>query len=362
MWEESAEIKRPLRTGFSTGACATACSVAAARCLLQLPVDNNQVLITLPKGQRVSFSLVYCRVTAQGAEAATIKDAGDDPDVTHGALIMARVELTAEPGILFRAGTGVGTVTLPGLSLAVGEAAINPVPRAMMHRHLTQMAQESNYPGGFSVTIGVENGAQLALKTMNGRLGIVGGLSILGTTGIVKPFSCSAYIASIHQSMDVAHALGIDQLVAVTGSVSESAIKQRLSIPDQAVIEMGDFVGAVLKYLKPHFKRLSVVGGIAKIVKLAHGAINLHSRDSQHDFEWLAHESYIMGLSEKECAVVRQAHSVQQIIQTPGFPVTRWSDYFCRLARQQVLSKIPCVMEVEIWACDRQGQLIGHAA
>ena len=191
MREETPEQAAPLRSGYTTGSCATATSLAAARLLLT-GVVSDVAEIVLPKGQQVPMPLVYCRLTAGNAklaEAGTVKDAGDDPDVTHGAIVFARVRLIAEPGVTFRAGPGVGTVTRAGLTLPVGEPAINPVPRKMMTAHLTELAAEHAYSGGFEVTIGVEGGAELALKTMNPRLGILGGLSILGTTGIVRPFS-----------------------------------------------------------------------------------------------------------------------------------------------------------------------------
>ncbi|MCA3846495.1 MAG: cobalt-precorrin-5B (C(1))-methyltransferase, partial [Burkholderia sp.] len=269
MRDETPEQPAPLRFGYTTGSCATATSLAAARLLLAGQADDA-VEIVLPKGQRVMMRLEFCRTTADGAEAGTIKDAGDDPDVTHGALIFARVALAAAPGVRFHAGPGVGTVTRAGLTLPVGEPAINPVPRQMMTTHLETLAAEQGYAGGFDVTIGVEGGEALALKTMNPRLGIVGGLSILGTTGIVRPFSCSAYIASIHQGIDVARANGIAHIAACTGNASEDAMRAHYHLPDMALIEMGDFAGAVLKHLRrAPVARLSMCGGFGKLSKLA---------------------------------------------------------------------------------------------
>ncbi|MDH5302435.1 MAG: cobalt-precorrin-5B (C(1))-methyltransferase, partial [Gammaproteobacteria bacterium] len=254
---ESPESTAPLRTGFTTGACATACALAAARLLLG-GESTEVVTIILPKGQQPEFSLHACELQGDRGYAATIKDAGDDPDVTHGALVQVWVELIPA-GIEFMAGAGVGMVTRAGLPIPPGEPAINPVPRNMINEHLQDLAAASGYGGGFRVTIGVENGAELATKTMNPRLGIVGGLSILGTTGIVRPFSCSAYIASIHQAMDVAKANGINHIAACTGNSSEIAARKLYGLPDMALIEMGDFVGAVLKYLKKTpFQRVSL--------------------------------------------------------------------------------------------------------
>ena len=218
MREETREQPAPLRSGLTTGSCATATSLAAARLLLG-GESSDAVSITLPKGKVVQMRLEFCRLTSEGAEAGTLKDAGDDPDVTHGALLYSQVRLLAEPGIHFVAGAGVGTVTRPGLVLAVGEPAINPVPRRMIREHLQRLADECSYLGGFEVTVNVQGGEQLALKTMNPRLGILGGLSILGTSGIVRPFSCAAYIASIHQGIDVAHTNGYTHIAACTGTL-----------------------------------------------------------------------------------------------------------------------------------------------
>ena len=226
MREESPEKKSPLRSGFTTGACATATSLAAATLLLERR-NLAEIEIRLPRGQLTRFALQSCALGAEEGEAicSTIKDAGDDPDVTHRAEIISTVKLTDLSGFCFIAGQGVGTVTKAGLPLAVGEPAINPVPRKMIESHLTALAQRVAYIGGFQVSIAITNGVELAKKTMNGRLGIVGGLSVLGTTGIVKPFSCSAYIASIHQGMDVAKANGFEHIAACTGSTSDRAIQ-----------------------------------------------------------------------------------------------------------------------------------------
>ena len=247
MRDETAEQPAPLRSGLTTGSCATATSLAAARLLLG-GTSADAVQIVLPKGKQVQMRLEFCRLTADGAEAGTIKDAGDDPDVTHGALLYSHVRLLAEQGIRFIAGAGVGTVTRPGLVLGVGEPAINPVPRKMISDHLSLLAAESGYGGGFEITVNVEGGEALALKTMNPRLGILGGLSILGTSGIVRPFSCAAYIASIHQGIDVAKTNGYLHIAACTGNASEDTMRRVYDLPEIALIEMGDFVGAVLKH------------------------------------------------------------------------------------------------------------------
>lgn len=361
MREESAEHSGPLRSGFTTGSCATATSLAAARLLLT-GESSDALRILLPKGRSLLLPLDYCRRTAQGALAAIIKDAGDDPDVTHGARIFAEVMLRAEPGIGFHAGAGVGVFTRPGLPLPVGEPAINPVPRQMIRQHLEQLAEETAYRGGFEVTIGVENGAELALKTMNPRLGILGGLSILGTSGIVRPFSCSAYIASIQQAIDVARANGLGHIAACTGNASEAAMLRHYQLPELALIEMGDFVGAVLKHLKrAPVARLSLCGGFGKISKLAAGHLDLHSRRSSIDLPWLAEQAAHLGADAPLQAAICAATTSQQAVTLAAGAGLPLAAHICELARRVALGKVPAGIRVEVFAIDRAGQIIGSA-
>ncbi|AMB81266.1 cobalt-precorrin-5B (C(1))-methyltransferase [Pseudomonas fragi] len=324
MRDETAEQPAPLRSGLTTGSCATATSLAAARLLLS-GVSHDAVAITLPKGKIVTMRLEFCRLCDQGAEAGTIKDAGDDPDVTHGALLYSQVGLRPEPGIGFVAGLGVGTVTRPGLVLAVGEPAINPVPRKMITEHLLLLAAELGYSGGFTVTVNVQDGAALALKTMNPRLGILGGLSILGTSGIVRPFSCAAYIASIHQGIDVAKTNGYLHIAACTGNASEDTMRRVYNLPEIALIEMGDFVGAVLKHLrKVPVDKLSLCGGFGKISKLA-------------------------------------ANTSQQALAMASAAGIALGDAVCQHALDFARSVVPAQVQVEVFAIDRQGGIVGHA-
>ena len=361
MREETPEQPAPLRSGYTTGSCATATSLAAARLLLA-GIVSEVAEIVLPKGQLVPMPLVFCRLTADGAEAGTVKDAGDDPDVTHGAIVFARVRLLAEPGVIFRAGPGVGTVTRAGLTLPVGEPAINPVPRKMMTEHLIELAAEHGYTGGFEVTIGVEGGEALALKTMNPRLGILGGLSILGTTGIVRPFSCSAYIASIHQGIDVARANGYLHLAACTGNASEDAMRAHYGLPDIALIEMGDFVGAVFKHMKrAPVERLSVCGGFGKLSKLAAGHLDLHSRNSSIDLERLATWAAEYGADDALQAAILAANTSQQAVALAHAQNVPLGDIVCRHALAVARDIVPPQVAVEMFAIDRQGNLIGAA-
>lgn len=362
MRKESPENRRPLRSGYSTGACATAAALGAGHALLTGECQEA-VTIRLPRGQDVLFSLDRCHLCGGHAEAGIVKDAGDDPDCTHGATVFARVSLGDTPGVRFHAAEGVGTVTRQGLEIPLGEPAINPVPRKMIAEHLEQLAGRLGYLGGFDVAIGVEGGAELALKTMNPRLGIVGGLSILGTTGIVRPFSCAAYIASIHQGIDVARANGIAHIAASTGSTSEAAIRAHYGLPDMALVEMGDFVGAVLKHVRKFpVQRLSLCGGFAKISKLALGQMDLHSRKSGVDFDHLAAEARALGGAVATACAIRGANTSAEALSAAmraGLPL---GDRVCRRARSVAKAVVAGDVDVEVWAIDRRGEFVGHAA
>lgn len=266
-----------LRPGWTTGACAAAAASAAWHFLLSGEFPDP-VTIDLPKGRRTAFALTQHSSGEGWAEVAVTKDAGDDPDVTHLAVIRARVQKGIPGGgIVFSGGSGVGTVTLPGLPLEVGQPAINPMPREYISSNLQAVSQRFGLSStDLSVTISVDDGQQIAEKTWNSRIGILGGLSILGTTGVVVPYSCSAWIASIHRGIDVAVANGITHAAACTGSTSE-AVAEKLH-PGIELLDMGDFAGAVLKYLrKKPIPRLTIVGGVAKISKLSAGYLDLHS-------------------------------------------------------------------------------------
>ncbi len=361
MRDETAEQPAPLRSGLTTGSCATATSLAAARLLLS-GISHDAVEITLPKGKVVTMRLEFCRLQAQGAEAGTLKDAGDDPDVTHGALLYSRVRLLPQAGISFVAGQGVGTVTRPGLVLAVGEPAINPVPRRMLTDHLLQLAAEHGYGGGFEVTVNVRDGESLALKTMNPRLGILGGLSILGTSGIVRPFSCAAYIASIHQGIDVAKTNGYLHIAACTGNASEDTMRRVYHLPEIALIEMGDFVGAVLKHLrKVPVDKLSLCGGFGKISKLAAGHMDLHSRHSSIDLAQLAQWAAAIGADADLQAAIRAANTSQQALAMASAAGIALGDAVCQHALNFARSVVPAQVQVEVFAIDRQGGIVGHA-
>lgn len=361
MWKESSEKQKPLRTGLTTGTCATACAVASARYLL-LKRSADTVSVTLPRGEIVELQVTTWPLDETCVRSSTVKDAGDDPDVTHGATVFADVVLQEKPGVMFRAAEGVGTVTRDGLSLAVGEPAINPAPRQMMIENLQVLASGLGFEGGFEVSVGVENGAEISKKTMNGRLGILGGLSILGTTGIVRPFSCAAWIASIHQGIDVAKANGVQHIAASTGNSSEHAIKEKYQLDDMALIEMGDFAGAVLKHLKKKpISKLSLCGGFGKITKLAAGHMDLNSRASSIDFEHIAKVAADAGADIPLQSRILQANTSIEALnfcQQLGVPL---ADAMCAEARAVARGVVPEEVALEVFAINRQGEFVGHA-
>jgi cobalt-precorrin-5B (C1)-methyltransferase len=351
-----------LKRGWTTGACATAASKAAYAALLggEFP---DPVSITLPKGETPAFVLALEGRGDGWARAGIIKDAGDDPDVTHGALIVATVRRgAAGSGVTFRAGPGVGTVTRAGLPIAPGEPAINPVPRRMMTEVVTELAAAHGEAGDIEIEISVPDGEMLARKTWNPRLGILGGLSILGTTGIVHPFSCSAWIASIHQGIDVARAAGLRHVAGATGSTSEACVKRLYGLPDEALLDMGDFVGGMLKYLRAHpVARVTVAGGFGKLTKMAQGAMDLHSGRSQVDFAWLAGRVSELGAGDLE-AEVREANTAAEVEALARGRGVDLAGEVARGAREAGLRTLRGAdIGLDVVVVNRAGEVIGRA-
>jgi cobalt-precorrin-5B (C1)-methyltransferase len=336
---------RTLRRGWTTGACATAAAKSALAALTGGDFEDP-VTITLPGGQTPAFALAHQAIGPGYAEAGIIKDAGDDPDVTHGALVISRIaRAPAGAGITFHAGEGVGTVTRPGLPIPPGEPAINPVPRRMICDVLGG--------GDYAVTVSVRDGARLAERTWNGRLGIVGGLSILGTTGIVVPYSCAAWIASIRRGIDVARAMGLPHLVGSTGDLSEKAAMARLNLPPEAYLDMGDFVGGLLKYLRRHpVERVTIAGGFAKLVKLAGGAMDLHSGRSTVDFAFLA------TLLPAHREAVLAANTANEVLGMGGLAL---AEAVARLARDQAQAMLGDRTRADVLVVDRNGVIMGES-
>jgi len=359
----NSDENRPLRRGWTTGACATAAAKSAFTALVT-GAFPDPVEITLPRGQTVAFALAMQTLSDGVAMAAVIKDAGDDPDVTHGASIQVTVE-AGEPGtgVVFRAGDGVGTVTRAGLPVPVGEPAINPVPRAMIRGAIDEVAARHGAAADAVVTVSIPGGVKLAERTMNGRLGIVGGLSILGTTGIVIPFSCAAWIASIHQGIDVARAAGLGHIAAATGSTSEAAVRDYYHLPNHALIDMGDFAGGMLKYLRTHpIARVSLAGGFAKISKLAQGHMDLHSGRSQVDLDWLAGQVADLGADADLAARCRGANTAMEVLSLAAGAGLPLADRVAARARQAASDITGDAVAIEVLIYDRQGGLVGRAS
>jgi cobalt-precorrin-5B (C1)-methyltransferase len=349
----------PLRRGWTTGTCATAAAKAACAALVSGGFPDP-VEVTLPGGQTVAFALAKWENLDGVAMAAIVKDAGDDPDVTHGALVISKVR-RGRPGsgVTFFRGEGVGLVTRPGLPVPPGEPAINPVPRRMIE---TAIAEVAGVGSDFEVEVSVENGEALAQRTLNPRLGIVGGLSILGTTGIVIPYSCSAWIHSIHRGIDVARAMGFDHIAGSTGNASEMAVQKHHGLHEVQLIDMGDFVGGMLKYVKAHpVRRVTIAGGVAKMTKLAQGLLDLHSKRGSADLDGLAAVALAAGGSAQLADRIRGANMVAEAFSLAGAEEIAIGDAVAAAAWRTVAEVLAGDFEVEILVFDRDGNLRGHA-
>jgi cobalt-precorrin-5B (C1)-methyltransferase len=353
---------RALRRGWTTGACAAAAAQGAFTALLagRFP---DPVSIRLPRGGTASFPLALAEFSEARARAGIVKDAGDDPDVTHGALVIAETAW-ADPGsgIRFAAGEGVGTVSRAGLALAVGEPAINPAPRAMIRDALLEVAADNGAASpDVTVRISIPGGERLAERTMNARLGIIGGLSILGTTGIVVPYSCASWVHSIHRGIDVARAAGLDHIAASTGATSEHAVQRLYRLPDHALIDMGDFVGGTLKYLRRHpVERVTIAGGFAKLAKLAAGRLDLHSARSRVDIPALAGMLADLGVDEPTVAVARAGGSAAEILALAGGNREALARTVAARAREVALATLCGKTAIEVAIVDRQGGFLAR--
>ncbi len=342
--------RRSLRTGWTTGTCASAAAKAAALALVS-GAFPHQVEVGLPAGRRVTFPVQRADLPNQ---AIVVKDAGDDPDCTHGAHVTATVG-PAPPGAVseLRAGPGVGTVTRPGLGLATGAPAINPVPRRMITAALTEVTAEP-----LSVTFSVPGGEAMAARTTNDRLGIVGGISILGTTGIVRPFSTAAYRASVVQQVDVAAAGGQRAMVLATGSRSEQAAMRLLPQLDPVCfVEVGDFTGIALRRAAADgMARAILVAMVGKITKLAAGVMMTHFHRSKVDNAVLHQAARASGAprpvveAATETATARHFFEMCLLHQTP-LPLQR----LCRRASEACRAHVGGALEVEVWMVDFDG-------
>ena len=313
---------KKLRSGYTTGACAAAAAKGAMLAFLgHSPVRN--VEIPFPDGSRVLFSLSGCKVlpsAGKTAMASVVKDAGDDPDVTNGATIEATVcanqDQNAPEKIIILGGKGVGIVTKPGLAVSVGEPAINPVPRRMIREAIAEaLAQHaSDLKNRFIITISIPEGEDLAKKTLNKRLGIIGGLSVLGTTGIVRPVSAEAWTATISTSMSVASKAGIKEIVLSTGRTSERAVQQKFTFPEEALVMMGDYLKFSLEEAeKFRFSRIHIAGMWAKILKGAMEIPQTHVRNGALEVDQAIALLKGLGVSEETAGSLNGANTAREI-------------------------------------------------
>jgi len=352
-----------MRQGYTTGACSTAATKAALIALITGEAQE-EATIHLPVGRDATFTMENCEIGDNTVSVETIKDAGDDPDATHKARIVSTVSWTDSSGIILDGGIGVGRVTKPGLPVPVGEAAINPVPRKMLMTVIQETLQEFEIDRGVKVIISVPDGEEIAKKTLNGRLGIIGGISILGTRGIVVPFSSSAYMASIVEAISVAKACGCDHLVLTTGGRSEKyAMQQFPELPEEAFIEMGDFVGFSLKQCKKQgIEKVSLVGMMGKFSKLAQGAMMVHSKGSSVDFDFLAEIARCAGAPEELIIEITRANTASQVGEMMA--EANHHEFFnklCEACCQQSFKHIKGGVKIETTIYTLKGQLLGRA-
>ena len=396
--EELQPVKRRgLRTGYTTGACSAAAAKAATWALLtgRAPAE---VTIDLPIGRTATFAVHRVEMRDGAVLCSVIKDAGDDPDVTHLAEIQATVAWTDEPGVTLAGGSGVGRVTKPGLGLEVGGPAINAVPRKMIHESVGQALAECGIeadfqvqgskfkiqqapwdgqanPGnprvatqdsrlGLLVTISVPNGEEMAKKTLNGRLGILGGISILGTTGIVQPYSTASWRASVLQAIDVAAANGVSEIVLSTGGRSERFAAKVVDLPEIAFVEMGEFTGHALKQAaKRHLGRVYLAGMVGKLSKIAQGHFMTHVAANQVDPNYLAELAYDCGASSELRDELRRANTArhfQEMILERGGPRSVF-DRICAEVCARGCDLVRGQLAIEAFLFHFDGSVLGHA-
>lgn len=361
-------IKEPenveqLRHGYTTGANATAGAKGALTALITQKKQTESTIV-LPIGETVTFTLVNCYFHDQSVTVELIKDGGDDPDATHGATIQVTVSWADELGVHIDGGKGVGRVTKEGLPIPVGQAAINPVPRKMIKETVEETLKTFNIRRGVRVIVSVPEGEEIAKKTLNGRLGIVGGISILGTRGTVKPFSHSSYKASIALAVNVALAKQIEHLVITTGGRSEKYGMQAYpNLPEEAFVQMGDFVGFTLKLCKKKkIKKVTMVGMLGKFSKIAQGEMNVHARKSSIDFNFIAQVAKEVGVEDSMLANIRKANTAMQVGNM--LAENGYMDFFekiCVYCNQESLKYIDGGITVETMIYTLQGELLGRA-
>ncbi|MDP2035531.1 MAG: cobalt-precorrin-5B (C(1))-methyltransferase [Polaromonas sp.] len=357
---------RGTRTGFTTGACSAAAARAATIGLVTGAVPAA-VECLLPNGDLVTFAVQDGRCDTESAHAMVIKDAGDDPDCTDKAHLTADVRLRRElPGqVLLMGGFGVGTVTMPGLGLAVGGPAINPVPRRNIEANVRAVGASLLDEAGFEVTISVPQGEEMTKKTLNARLGILGGISILGTTGIVKPYSTAAYRASVVQGVQVAGTLGHGVVVLTTGGRTEKFVMEEMPhLPEAAFVQMGDFLRyAMGAAVKAGLKQVVIGGMVGKLTKIAQGETITHAGRAEVDTGLLADIAASLGAAPEVCEAIRQN-------ETARYAGERMDElglgraFHTALAQrviQTLRTRYPDQFDLQVLVCDFDGRKIAEA-
>ena len=354
------EVK--LRTGYTTGSCAAAAAKAAAIALITGRAPER-VEIELPIGKRAEFEIAGSDIGSNRATCSVIKDAGDDPDVTNGALISSTISYSDSPGITIDRGEGVGIVTKPGLELDVGTPAINPVPRRMIEKAVSEVAGELLSQTGLSVIISVKDGEEMAKETLNPKLGILEGISILGTSGIVRPYSAPAYRAAIAVSINVAVASGNKHLVLTTGSRSEEFSKKYVRLPDECYIQVGDFPRFGVRYCsRKGVKRITFCGMIGKLSKIAEGYSRTSSDTVDINIAFLIELSRLSGVDDETLKLLRNAQTARHFAEMAlKAGVSSVFDLICGRACENLRAWADGEISIECIMVDFQGNLIGRA-
>jgi len=359
--------KRGTRTGFTTGACSAAAARAAVLGLVHGAVPTT-VECLLPNGQLVNFTVNDGHTDGVLAHAMVIKDAGDDPDCTDKAHLTADVRLRQDlPGqVLLQGGFGVGTVTMQGLGLAVGGPAINPVPRRNIEQNVRLAGESLLDDAGFEVTISVPQGIEMAKKTLNARLGILGGISILGTTGIVKPYSTAAYRASVVQGVHVAATTGAGVVVLTTGGRTEKFVMEEMpDLPQACFVQMGDFLryalGAAVKAGLPQV----VIGGmVGKLTKIAQGETITHAGRAEVDTGLLADLCAGIGVPADVCEDIRNAETARyasERVAALGL-VSEFHEALARRVWRTVTERYPDKFQLKVLVCDFDGRKLAETS
>jgi cobalt-precorrin-5B (C1)-methyltransferase len=358
--------KKSLRAGYTTGTCAAAATKAALTTLVN-GEKLAKVNVSLPKDKHIVIDIAWVRYeNEKSVTAAVIKDGGDDPDVTNGAEIWSTVSLSETSNkIIIDGGKGVGRVTKPGLGLEIGKAAINPTPLKMISHAIDEIfGQQQKNRYGLLILISVPKGEEIAKKTDNPRLGIIGGISILGTTGIVIPYSTASFAASIRQSVDVSKAMGSDSVILTTGGRSEDFARDIFgnSIADHAYIQIGDFIGFSIKQCAiKKIKKAYVIGFIGKLTKMAMGIKQTHVKGSHVDMNFLAELAIRCGAKNelvKKIKVANTARHVGELVDQ--FGLTMFYDVLCEEVYSHLSKYSPSELQIKIILLDFNGKIIGE--